>query len=183
MSEEANIEIVEIVSSNYWTINVDIIDFEQNLYNIFYLFTLIKSDIKLCLIKGWAKEALEKKINLCEKHNLPFNYYSFGCSGEHFLCNKCFGYYPPNDYYYTDYKYYLNSKIKKIFQNLEKTYELIKSYFYPLFIKYYNKLEGNRKRRFEKNYNGMFKKLDLLKDYIKQLIEANHYNKIGIQGS
>ena len=40
MSEEANIEIVEIVSSDYWACNLKIIGFEQNIYNIFYLFTL-----------------------------------------------------------------------------------------------------------------------------------------------
>ena len=99
---------------------------------------------------------------------------------EFFLCHKCYCHYHQDEYYYTDYKYIVNIKIKKIFQNFETAYELIKNNFYPLFNKFYNKIEGNRKRRFKKNYNSMFKKLDLLKDYINQFIKAYYNNKIGI---
>ena len=71
-------------------------------------------------------------------------------------------------------------KIEQIYRNIKNAEEDIKTKFYPLFIKYYNNLEGNRKKRFEKNYKSIQERINILKRYINQCVDGYKNNKIGL---
>ena len=125
-------------------------------------------------------------LNKCTDDGLPYYcYYRPFHDEDYLLCPKCREI-PDHlnllDYYYcnSDYKYGFPRKLEQIYEYIKIAEESIKINFYPLYKKYSTQLEGNRKRRFEKNYNSMFKKMDILKKYINELIKGYHNNKLGI---
>lgn len=94
--------------------------------------------------------------------------YSYGCE-------NCFIYFEIENYeqyFFDDFRFGLQFKIKKIIDNFKFIENDIKIKLYPLFIKYINKLEGHRQKRFKRNYYLIFKRINILKSFINDCIKG-----------
>ena len=95
-----------------------------------------------------------------------------GCS---FGCENCFTYFEIKtyeQYFFDDFRFCLQFKINKIIDNLNFIENDIKIKLYPLFIKYINKLEGRRQKRFKRNYYLIIKRINILKNFINDCIKG-----------
>ena len=98
--------------------------------------------------------------------------YMGGCS---FGCENCFTYFEIKtyeQYFFDDFRFCLQFKINKIIDNLNFIENDIKIKLYPLFIKYINKLEGRRQKRFKRNYYLIIKRINILKNFINDCIKG-----------
>ena len=125
----------------------------------------------------------------CKNHNLPYKLYIedlFMINSGYMLCEKC----NKNDYYalktdydkfyyFDDYKFRLKFKINKILNNIKNAEITIHQKLYPLYLKYVDKLEGKRKKRFKRNYYSIHKKMKILKNFINNCIRGYNTNKFG----
>ena len=167
-------EIIETIKLDSAFLEIELVDF-KNIKNFFTYFEKLILQTKKWLASESSQNLLTS--NMCEKHGLPFNYY-VKWYGDKFCC--------PKDkiiqmgIFYIDYKYTLLFKIEQIYRNIKNAEEDIKNKFYPLIIKYYNNLEGNRKKRFEKNYKSIQERINILKRYINQCVDGYKNNKIGL---
>ena len=172
---KSNSEIIETIKlDSILEPALELVDF-KNIKNIFTYFESLKSKTEKWLSSEFSQSILTS--NVCEKHGLPFNYY-VRWYGDQFFCPKdniiqC-------GIFYIDYKYTLPFKIDQIYKNIKKVEEEIKIKFYPLFLKFSKNLDGNRKKRFEKNYKSIQERINLLKCYLNQFVDGYKNNKIGL---
>ena len=176
---ENHMEIKEILPKHFFLIDLEDFRYIRNFFN--YIEEMKKRNL-LKFQQGYHIKVLTQ--NKCEQHGLPFFCYygEFHHELDYLICPKCIdvptsGY---DKYFHDDYKYGLPKKIEQIFYNINIAEETIKQKFYPLYKKYSAKLEGNRKRRFEKNYNSMLKKIDFIKNTINGFVKGYQYNKLGL---
>ena len=148
-----NSEIIETIRLDSRLLELELVDF-KNIKNIFTYFESLKLQTKKWLTSDFSKNILTS--NMCEKHELPFNYY-VKWYGDKFYCPK------DNNIiqcgiFYIDYKYTLPFKIEQIYKNIKNVEEDIKIKFYPLFLKFYKNLEGNQKKDLKKIIKAFKKK-------------------------
>ena len=120
----------------------------------------------------------------CKYHNLPYKLYCEDLSSFNvgrMFCEECHYMICKYDYvyYFDDYKFGLHFKINKILNNIKNAEITINQKLYPLYLKYVDKLEGNRKKRFKRNYYRIHKKMKFLKNFINDCITGFNTNKFG----